>query len=314
MFIDEAIITVKGGHGGAGKVSYFVKKGGPSGGNGGNGADVYAVLNNNIKDLKKFISIGSYPAESGMPGGINRQFGKNGSDLLIHMPGGTTIINRETNVEVELNADNPKILLAKGGRGGRGNDALKSPVYQTPKKSEPGVEGEKIEYKLILKLLADYGLIGLPNAGKSSLINMLTAANVKTAAYPFTTLEPNLGEFNRKIIADIPGLIEGASGGKGLGIKFLKHVEKVNLILHCVPCDSANIVHDYETVIKEIKQYDKRILEKKQVILLTKIDLVTEKEMKEKMKLLKKYKLPILPLTIYDESTLEPLKKILLEN
>jgi len=224
MFIDEARITVKGGQGGYGKVAFFRNRKGPSGGNGGKGGDVYAVATSNLTHLKNYVEVFEYMAENGEPGGDNHKTGAGGKDLLLKMPIGTTIIDTSIKKEIVLDKNHPKILLCAGGQGGLGNSAFKSSVNQTPKKAEVGKKGEEKEFALILKLIADFGLIGLPNAGKSSLLNSLTAANVKTADYPFTTLEPNLGVYEGKVIADVPGLIEGASSGKGLGIKFLKHI------------------------------------------------------------------------------------------
>lgn len=311
MFIDEVKIIVKAGHGGPGKVSFFAKKKGPSGGNGGKGADVYAVFDNNVSDLKKYIQQTYFKGEDGKSGGSNRKYGANAKNLKLHMPVGTTIIDLDTNYETELNQDNPQILLCSGGAGGLGNDVFKSPVNQTPRFAEPGKTGEERRFKLILKLIADYGLIGLPNAGKSSLLNVLTAANVKTAAYPFTTLEPNLGVIDGKVIADVPGLIEGASTGKGLGTKFLKHIEKVKLLLHCISVESENIEKDCQTITNELGSYNKNLLEKQSIILLTKIDLVNKDDLKNKIKQLKKLRQQIIPISIYDQDSLKKLKQTL---
>lgn len=312
MFIDEAEIKVEGGHGGAGKVSFFAMKSGPSGGNGGRGGDVYAVVNSNLPSLRRYVEKTSFKAKNGMPGQSNRKEGLNGADLYLQVPIGTTIIDLDTGAETELSVQNPQVFLCHGGIGGRGNDAFKTSTYQTPRHAEPGKPGKERRFKLIQKLIADYGLIGLPNAGKSSLLNVLTEANVRTAPYPFTTLEPNLGAFNGKIIADIPGLIEGASTGKGLGIKFLRHIEKVKLLLHCISVESEDVVHDYETVMKELEQYNGKMLEKPTTILLTKTDLVTPEEVQKKVKQLKKLKKEVIALTILDDESLLPLKKMLI--
>jgi GTP-binding protein len=261
--------------------------------------------------LKRYVEKITFNAEDGQPGRSNRRVGLNGKDLILQVPNGTTIIDKETGEEVELNLQNPQILLSKGGIGGRGNDAFKSSTHQTPRHAEPGKAAKERHLKLIQKLIADYGLIGLPNAGKSSLLNVLTAANVRTAPYPFTTLEPNLGAYYGKVIADIPGLIEGASGGKGLGIKFLRHIEKVKLLLHCISAESEDVEKDYKTVIKELAQYNESLTHKKSVILLTKIDLATPEEVQKKLKILHKFNENVIPLTILDDATLVPLKKIL---
>ena len=312
MFIDEAQITVKGGHGGAGKVAFFRNRKGPSGGNGGPGGNVYAVATSNLTHLKPFTERIKFIGENGGPGGPNQRTGKYGDELDLKMPIGTTIIDVVTKAEFTITKDNPKILLCLGGLGGLGNSAFKSPTHRVPQNAEPGKEGEERNFKLILRLIANYGLIGLPNAGKSSLLNKLTSANVKTANYPFTTLEPNLGVYNGKVLADVPGLIEGASTGKGLGIKFLKHIEKVDLILHCISVESQDVATEYNTVINELKTYNSKLPEKKSIILLTKIDLIDKEEVEKKVKELKKFNKDVLPVSIYDEKSLKKFKEILI--
>jgi len=312
MFIDEAKIMVKGGHGGAGRVAFFRNKKGPSGGNGGPGGNVYAIAENNLTQLDSFISKVKYIGENGGQGGPNQRTGKYGDDLLVRVPIGTTFIDVVTKGEITINEKNPQILLCKGGEGGLGNSAFKSPTNRIPQHATQGKEGQERNFKLILRLIADFGLIGLPNAGKSSLLNKLTAANVKTANYPFTTLEPNLGVYNSKVIADVPGLIEGASTGRGLGIKFLKHIEKVNLIFHCISVESTDVINEYKTVINELKTYNIKLAEKKSIILLTKIDLADKKTVDEKVRELKKFNKDVLAVSIYDEESLEKLKKLLI--
>jgi len=311
MFIDEAKIMVKGGHGGAGRVAFFRNKKGPSGGNGGPGGDVYVVASGNLTQLSTFISKIKYIGENGGPGGPNQRTGKYGGDLFIKVPIGTTLIDIVTKGEITVNEKNPKYLLCRGGIGGLGNSAFKSPTNRVPQHAEQGHEGQERNFKLILRLIANYGLIGLPNAGKSSLLNKLTSANVRTANYPFTTLEPNLGVYNGKVLADVPGLIEGASTGKGLGIKFLKHIEKVDLILHCISVESQDIATEYNTVINELRTYNPKLLEKKSIVLLTKIDLIGKKEVKKKVNELKKFNIDIFLVSIYDAGSLIKLKKIL---
>ncbi len=311
MFIDEAEIMVKGGHGGAGKMAFFRNRKGASGGGGGPGGNVYAVATSNLTHLKPFIEVFKYVGGNGGPGGQNKRTGLNGKDLFLKMPIGTTIINKTTKEEITVNEKNPKYLLCKGGAGGLGNISFKSSTNRTPTNAEPGKEGQEKNFKLILRLIANFGLIGLPNAGKSSLLNKLTAANVRTADYPFTTLEPNLGVYNGKVIADVPGLIEGASTGRGLGIKFLKHIEKVDLIFHCISVESQNVVADYNTVINELSSYNSKLLDKKSIILLTKIDLVNKHEIDKKLEELSKFNNNVLAISIFDEKSLNNLKNII---
>ena len=311
MFIDEAKITVQGGNGGSGKVAFFINKRGPCGGNGGKGGNIYFIATSNSKDLKKYTEITSFKAEDGQIGGSNNRLGREGNNLYLSVPTNTTIIDTETNKEITLTESISRVLICRGGDGGHGNSFFKTSTYQTPRKANPGQKGEEKKITLILKLIANYGLIGLPNVGKSSLLNELTNAHAKIANYPFTTLEPNLGVINGKVLADIPGLIEGASTGKGLGIKFLKHIEKVTLLLHCVSVESENIEKDYKTVIEEISKYNKNILAKKSIILLTKTDLISQEAIKEKIKILKKLNNMVIPVSIYDLNSLELLKKIL---
>ena len=311
MLVSEAKINVEGGHGGPGKVSFFAMKRGPSGGNGGQGGDVYAVLNNNLHDLRKFKERPEYKAEPGGGGSTNRMNGNDAESLLLQMPPGTTIKDLDAGLETELTPENSPLLLCRGGIGGRGNDAFKSATNQTPRKAEPGRPGEEKNLMLILKLIADYGLIGLPNVGKSTILNMLTSANVKTANYPFTTIEPNLGVYNKKVIADIPGLIEGASGGKGLGIKFLKHIEKVKLLIHCVAADSPNPLQDYTTVREELGKYNNLLMEKEEIILLTRSDTVTETIVGNHIKLLSGLNKKVIPFSALEDHSIEAVKKII---
>lgn len=311
MFVDEVEVTVKAGDGGNGRVAFFAGRNGPSGGDGGRGGDVYALVNSNLTDLKKYLSKAVFKGVPGEPGGANRRLGLNGEETYLPVPIGTTIIDLKTNKEVEITTGNPKLLLATGGIGGHGNDYFKTSTHRTPRRAELGKPGETKRFRFILKLIAECGFIGLPNAGKSSLLNILTAAAVKTANYPFTTLSPNLGVHNGHVLADIPGLIEGASSGRGLGIKFLKHIEKVRILFHCVSVENQDIKKTYLTVIDELKKYGKGLTDKKMVILLTKTDLVSDKLVKEKIEKLKTFHNQIIPISIFKENSLIPLKKII---
>lgn len=312
MFIDEAFIEVEAGNGGTGKAAFFPGvKTGPSGGDGGKGGNVFVVAEKNMVDLYKYSTGQKYKAQDGGSGANFKRTGAYGSDLIIKVPVGTLFINQETQESFEVNTSQP-VLLATGGYGGKGNAKFATPTNRSPRNAQPGKPGEIKRFKLVLKLIAHYGLIGLPNAGKSSLLNELTAAQVRTAPYPFTTLEPNLGAFNDKIIADIPGLIEGASEGKGLGVKFLKHIEKVEVLIHCVASNSEDIVADYKTVIKELKEYNESLLEKKQIILLTKTDLIDEKEQKKLITKLKKFNPQVYPISIYNPQQFDTVKEIMM--
>jgi GTP-binding protein len=314
MLVDEVEIIIRAGHGGAGKVSFVrsrSQKGGPDGGNGGKGGDVYLRVVSDLSALNQFTRKKIVEGNDGKAGESMCKSGKNGDDIDVVMPVGSVLINRETDEEIELNKINERILIAKGGIGGRGNFEFKSPSNTTPKYAQPGRSGDEKKLRVILKLIADFGLIGLPNAGKSSLLNELTAAKAKIAEYPFTTLEPNLGVMDKKVLADIPGLIEGAAEGKGLGIKFLKHIEKVSALLHCISSESEDVLADYEVVRNEMAKFSPELFEKEEIILLTKTDLVSREEVEEKIKKLKTLKRNILPVSIHDYDSLEELKKIL---
>jgi len=310
--IDEIDIKVKAGDGGNGAVSFGKRPGsGPDGGDGGDGGDVYGLGIEDIMALKRYAPNKWYKAENGKPGGRNKKTGKSGEDLILELPVASLLIDKETGETLEIENVGQKELICRGGRGGRGNWELRSSVNTTPKEAEKGQPGEKRELHVVLRLIADYGLIGLPSVGKSSLLNELTKAQVKTAAYHFTTLEPNLGALNDKIIADITGLIDGASQGKGLGIKFLKHIEKVPILLHCISADTDSPAKDYQTIIRELKEFDSELLDKREIILLTKTDLVDEQTIAEKQNLLKELSAEVIPVSIHDWDSIQNLKKIL---
>ncbi|MFA9288638.1 MAG: GTPase ObgE [Weeksellaceae bacterium] len=311
MLVDEINITVIGGKGGEGVVRFFPKKAGPAGGNGGNGGNVYAYGNQNLSDLKRYAGAPRHEADAGQPGETFERIGHKGEDLLLHFPIGTLITDTNTGEQIEITHAKQKELLVTGGKGGRGNSAFKSATNQTPRQYEPGTPGQERHFHIIMRFIADFGFIGFPNAGKSSLLNELTAASVRTAAYPFTTLEPNLGEFEGKIIADIPGLIEGASSGKGLGHKFLKHIEKVPVLLHTVSLESKDILRDIEVINDELKNYREHMGEKPQTILLTKTDLVDETFVEEKVELIKSKGYDVIPVSIFNPEQFEKLQDFL---
>jgi GTP-binding protein len=312
MLIDTADVIFKGGNGGNGKVSFRKNMKGPDGGNGGDGGNLFVVAKSDLKLLNQFTREDTFSAEKGIPGGSNQRHGKNGNDLEICLPVGTSIIERETNREIyDLTEEGQRICICKGGKGGLGNWEFRSSDNPVPRKAEPGKKGQIKELVLSLKLIADFGLIGLPNAGKSSLLNELTGAHEKIANYPFTTVAPALGVFNHMVLADIPGLIEGASNGRGLGIGFLKHIEKVKVLLHCISCESTDLLKDYQTVRNELGSFNPKLLEKKEIILLTKNDLVDPIYIKEAKKKLTGKSDQIVPVSINDWNSIESLKTYL---
>lgn len=312
MLVDDVIITVKAGDGGNGAVAFFGQKGGPAGGNGGKGGNIYLVGTADIEALSQFKFKKSLQAQNGERGGRSQKDGRNGQDLRVPVPVGTRISIDNSKWIYEIQDTLTPFLLAKGGKGGRGNEEFKSSTNQTPRFAEKGVLGQKKTVHLELRLIANIGFIGLPNAGKSSLLASLTKASPRIADYPFTTLEPNLGVMHggKIILADIPGLIEGASKGKGLGIKFLKHIEKTQLLAHCIDITSGDPVTAYGTVRSEFEKYNPKLLEKKEIIILTKTDLVDKAEVKKKIKLLQKINKSIVAVSILDDESLKELKSI----
>lgn len=317
MLIDDVIITIKAGDGGKGLVHFKrnaqTAKGGPDGGNGGNGGSIYFQGSHNLSDLQEFTYKKKLKAVDGIQGKGNNLFGKNAQNMIIFVPLGTDIEDMATGKTVEITNDASPVLLARGGKGGRGNTEFKSATNQTPMNAEPGEKGEEKQLHLVLRLIADVGLIGLPNAGKSSLLKMLTNADPKIGNYPFTTTEPNLGMLETIILADIPGLIEGASKGKGLGIKFLKHIEKTKLLMHCIDSTDPDPLGSYTIIRNEFTQHNQTLLEKEEIILLTKTDLVDKKRVEEVKKLFLKKKKTVLSVSLYDRPTIEALKKFLLQ-
>jgi len=313
MLVDEVEIKIKAGDGGDGKVNFhrekFVPKGGPDGGDGGNGGDFYVLGVSDLSALSRFRYQKEFAAGDGKPGGADRKTGVSGKDEEIRISIGTVITDRESGEIWEITKAGERMQIAKGGKGGKGNWHFKSSTHQTPLEFEEGKPGQARTLYLELRLIADVGLIGFPSVGKSSLLNELTKANVKVAPYHFTTLEPNLGVMDGLVIADLPGLIEGAHRGKGLGIKFLKHIKRTKVLVHCVGSDSENPVGDYETIRNELGEYDKELLERPEMILITKSDLVPAEKLKKIERQLKKTKRGILMTSIYDYDSLEKLKE-----
>ncbi len=312
--VDDVKITVKAGDGGNGatatKQIYGSKKTAPDGGNGGNGGNIYFLGSSNVSDLSEFQYKKTLKAQNGISGQHKDLDGANGVDLYVKVPFGTTIQDKETNEWVEILTEEP-FCVAYGGQGGMGNHDYKpNPGKLQPRIAQGGV-GDERKLHLILNLIADVGLVGLPNAGKSSLLKKLTNATPKVGNYPFTTIEPNLGALGHTIIADIPGLIEGASEGKGLGLTFLKHIKKTKMLLHCIASDEENVAKTYQTVRDEFAKYDEQLLTKKEIVLLTKCDLVTSAELLRKCKELEKIGKIVMTVSIYKEDTLKELEQLL---
>jgi GTP-binding protein len=312
MFIDEIKFYAKAGRGGDGVVRWrrekFIDKGGPNGGDGGKGGNIYAVAVNDINLLSKYKHKKEFRGNDGEEGAGGSRHGKDGKDLIIEFPVGSIITNIESGSSVSLDVAGQKELLLKGGVGGYGNEQFKTSINTTPTKAIKGKIGEQGNFKIELELFADIGLVGLPNAGKSSLLNAITNASAKIGSYQFTTLDPNLGDFFGYTIADIPGLIEGASDGKGLGIKFLKHIKRTKMLAHLVSLENEKPMVVYKEIRKELGSYDKSLLEKDEVIILTKTDIIEDKNKIEKIKKeFLKLEKPVFTLSLYDDESVKKL-------
>jgi len=336
--VDQAKLWIRAGKGGNGAVSFrrekFIPKGGPDGGDGGKGGNVYLETDNNQNTLDDFAHRQKFEAENGGKGMGKKMSGAKGDDLIIKVPLGTVVGLQGQALQVEngqtqgsaptvvdFDRKGMRVLVAKGGKGGRGNEHFKSASNTTPMTAEPGEMGERYDVEMSLKLLADVGLVGLPNAGKSTLLSVLSNARPKVADYEFTTLEPNLGVLKTQgknlVIADIPGLIEGASEGKGLGTKFLKHIERTKVLVHLVAADlqsqalqgeSVTVWENYQKIRKELKNYGGEIDKKEEIVVLSKIDLVSEDNIKEMVEYFKKKKIDILPISSGNGQGLAELK------
>lgn len=290
-FVDTAWIEVKAGDGGAGHISFrrekYVPKGGPDGGNGGNGGSVYVEADQQLGTLLDFRYTRVYKAKAGARGGQSNCTGKSGDDVVIRVPAGTVVRDRETGEQLaDLALHGQRVLVAKGGRGGRGNSEFVTSVNQAPRMADLGTPGEECTLEFELKLLADVGLVGFPNAGKSTLISVISAARPKIADYPFTTLVPNLGMVRVGVgrsfsVADIPGLIEGAHEGKGLGHQFLRHVERTAVLVFLLECTSEDLAADLAVLKREIKKFNPQMAKKPSIIVLSKLDLLDQAGRKE---------------------------------
>ena len=323
-FLDQIKIYVKAGNGGSGSASFrrekFVEFGGPDGGDGGKGGSVILVADRNLNTLIDFRFKQNYKANKGDSGQGKKKTGKNGSDIILKVPIGTQVFEEDNITFIEdLDKSNKKIVIANGGKGGLGNVRFKSSTNRAPRKKTGGAEGEEFFIWLQLKIIADIGIVGLPNAGKSSLLSVISRAKPKIADYPFTTLNPNLGvaSYNDKEItlADIPGLIEGAHEGAGLGDKFLRHIERCEKILHLIDINSKDIMKNYYKIRKELNKYSKKLSKKKEIIVLNKIDLLDKEEIKGKISYLnKKIKKKIYTISTINKSGIDEIKRRLIQD
>ena len=323
-FLDQAKIYIKAGNGGSGSASFrrekFVEYGGPDGGDGGDGGSIIVQSDRNLNTLIDFRYAQHFKAQHGKPGSKRNKTGANGEDLILKVPLGTQVYEEDNNTLIyDFTKNKEKYLVASGGKGGLGNVRFKSSTNRAPRKKTNGKLGEEFWIWLQLKVIADIGIIGKPNAGKSSLLAALTRAKPKIANYPFTTINPNLGVsyYGGKEItlADIPGLVEGAHKGVGLGDKFLRHIERCKILLHLIDVSKNNLVENYEKIRSELKNYDSSLSKKREIIYFNKSDLVEKKILKEKLdlfnsKIKKKYKI----ISVFKKDDIQTIKKVLVAN
>ena len=321
-FLDQAKIFVEAGYGGSGSASFrrekFIEYGGPDGGDGGDGGSIILVADANLNTLIDFRFKQHFKAERGQNGMGKKKTGKSGKDLILKVPIGTQIFEEDNNTLIEdLTKSEQKITIANGGKGGLGNVRFKSSTNRTPRKKTSGNKGESFWIWLQLKVIADIGIVGMPNSGKSSLLSVLTSAKPKIANYPFTTLNPNLGvaNYNNKEItlADIPGLIEGAHEGIGLGDKFLRHIERCKNILHLIDITNDNLIGNYSKVKEELFKYSNKLAKKKEIIVFNKIDMISDEEINKKIDIFsKKIKRKIYKISALKHKGIIDIKKALI--
>ena len=321
MFIDAADIEIRSGRGGDGCVSYrrvkYIPKGGPDGGNGGDGGSVYLEADPNVETLLDFAGRHHWYAENGQPGGGKQRDGRKGRDLTIRLPPGTLVMDRESG-DLLLDLDEPgkRVCFATGGRGGFGNEHFKSPTHQTPSEATPGEAAQEFSVRLELKLVADVGLVGLPNAGKSTLLATVSTARPRVADYPFTTLIPQPGVVRlpgdrRMVWCDIPGLIENAAEGSGLGTRFLRHIERTRHIAHLLeaePLDGSTPLENYRIIRRELERYSEALAAKPELVVLSKTDLLSEVEVRRRVRVLEAaLEKRVFPISSASRTGLEPL-------
>jgi GTP-binding protein len=313
MIIDDVKITVIAGHGGKGLVAFSNTKmsKGPTGGNGGNGGSIFIEGVSDLGALRQFRFKKENKAKDGQDGKAKLNDGHDAEDLILYVPVGTVAHILQTGKDIEINKIGQREIVANGGRRGRGNFLFRSATNTSPIQFEEGEPGESFEIRLELKMIADVGFIGLPNVGKSSLLNELTNAKSKVANYPFTTLEPNLGVYYDLVLADIPGLIEGASEGKGLGTKFLRHIERTKILFHFIAVDSVDPISDYKTVRTELGEYNSLLLAKPEYIFISKSDIATKTIIEQIKDDFKKISKETVAISIIDTDSLDNVKKIL---
>lgn len=310
MLIDHITLHISAGKGGDGVVRWRREKGipfgGPAGGDGGRGGDVYIRVVRDIQALSTYAHKFDWKSDDGEAGQKRGMYGASAKDLYLSVPIGAVLYNREYDMRYEC-LEEGEFLILRGGKGGLGNENFKTATNRTPEEFTKGEPGEFATFDIELKLIADVGIIGLPNAGKSSLLNTLTRASAKIGDYPFTTLEPNLGAYFGYVLADIPGLIEGASEGKGLGHKFLRHITRTKELVHLVSAENDDVAAVYTTIRNELSSYDKELLSKKEIIVLSKIDTVDSSIIKEKMEALKNVSggNEVLALSLFDDASVK---------
>lgn len=310
-FVDELSLHLAAGKGGDGVVRWrrekFIQKGGPAGGNGGRGGDVYLEAISDLLKLGHYKGQTGFAAEPGGDGGSAKKSGADGEDYVLQVPVGSFVTNTATGATYDMTTVGERVQVLGGGRGGHGNFDFRSSTRTTPEFATDGHPGDEADFTIELRLVVDVGFIGLPNAGKSTLLTELTAARPKIGSYPFTTLEPNLGMLDDVVLADIPGLIEGAAEGKGLGTKFLRHVERTRLLCHCVSLENEDVASVYTTIRRELERYGRGLSDKPEVILLTKTDLSTPDVIAAATKALQSTGREILTVSMYDLESIQRL-------